>query len=434
MSLLSKVTVFEGLKKQYPDWFSFRTFLESEEGGYLRIIPSLSPSSVSESRYHIIRYDKGVSRMDLPHVSWFRSVVWDTVLHCPVSVAPPKAVASSLPFPYGEERMTDITKRISDGGLTIEEDRDGFMIQVFRVRDDSQIHIATRSRLDASGTFYSGKSFRTLFLEACANQAVEEMTDPVQEDGEEEKKVKETEGEEKGKSACIVAHFYSFLVQHPEHRVVTPVQVPRLYLVQKGVLYDSGRAILTDGFPNTLLIPSSPPEKEETLLSWIQEYCQHQPWWFRGIIVKDTTGKRWRFRSEKYRAIQSLRGNESNLYERYARMFTQNLSSVYLEYYPEEMIPFSLCGVFLNDIVLTLHRIYHAIHVRKSSTFSAIHWVYRPHVYAIHGIYLTTHRTAKKWVTAHDIRMYLMSQPPTRMAFLLRHHQEEYHSRVAQST
>ena len=216
--------------------------------------------------------------------------------------------------------------------------------------------------------------------------------------------------------------------------MVTPVQVPRLYLIQKGVLFDSGRAVLADGFPDTLMIPPSPFEKEEeTLLSWIQAYSQQQPWWFRGIIVKDASGQRWRFRSEKYRAIQSLRGNESNLYERYARMFTQNLSRVYLEYYPEEMIPFSLCGVFLNDIILTLHRLYHAIHVRKSSTFSAIHWVYRPHIYAIHGVYLTTLRPAKKWVTAHDIRMYLMSQPPTRMAFLLRHHQEEYHSRVAQN-
>lgn len=427
MSLLSRVTVFEGLKKQYPDWFSFRAFLESEEGGYLRVIPS------SESRYTIIRYDKSVSRMDLAHVSWFRSVVWDTVLHCPVSVAPPKAASSSQPFPYGEEQMTAIAGKVSEGTLTVEEDRDGFMIQVFRVRGDSDIHIATRSRLDASGTFYSARSFRSLFIEACANHDVGDRTDPVQEEREKGKEEKEGE-EEKGRDAHVVSHFYSFLVQHPEHRVVTPVQVPRLYLIQKGVLFDSGRAVLADGFPDTLMIPPSPFEKEEeTLLSWIQAYSQQQPWWFRGIIVKDASGQRWRFRSEKYRAIQSLRGNESNLYERYARMFTQNLSRVYLEYYPEEMIPFSLCGVFLNDIILTLHRLYHAIHVRKSSTFSAIHWVYRPHIYAIHGVYLTTLRPAKKWVTAHDIRMYLMSQPPTRMAFLLRHHQEEYHSRVAQN-
>jgi len=420
MSLLSTVTVFEGLKEKYPDWPSFRAFVESEEGGYLRVLSSHGEDipSVVAPRY-IIRYDKSVSRMDVPHVPWFRSVVWDTALHCPVSVAPRKAMPADDPFVYGDLEVGGVAEQ---GELSVEEDRDGFMIQVFRVRGDPDVHIATRSRLDASGTFYSGKTFRTLFHDAYGGTGeganLEVDVEPVPEEG------------------GVVAHMYSFLVQHPEHRVVTPVPQARVYLVQKGVISASGRVILGDGFPHTALslagAGEGQAEEQQTLRSWCEAYCQRQPWWFRGVVVKDTTGQRWRIRSEKYRAIQSLRGNESNLYERYARIFTQNLSGTYLEYYPEEMIPFSLCGVFLNDLVQTLHRMYHAIHVRKTSTFSAIHWVYRPHLYAIHGVYLTTLRPSRKWITAQDIRVYLMGQPPARLAFLLRHHQEEYHSRVAQ--
>jgi hypothetical protein len=409
MSLLSVVTVWEELKEKYPDWLSFRTFLESEEGGYVRILPSVTQGDETP-RYCILRYDKHVSRMDAPHMRWFRSVVWDTVLHCPVSVAPPKATSSAYPFPYGEMTLSEVEEEMKQGRLTVEENRDGFMIQVYCVLGDSDIHISTRSRLDASGTFYSGKSFRTLFFEAYGSSSLKEVVEP---DG------------------TAVAHFYSFLVQHPEHRVVQPISAPRAYLVQKGVVSASGRVVVADGFPHTTLSLTS-SSSPVALSSWIQAYCQEQPWWFRGVVVKDTTGQRWRFQSEKYKAIQSLRGNESNLYERYARIFTQNLSGVYLEYYPEEMIPFSLCGVFLNDMIQLLHRMYHAIHVRKTSTFSQIHWAYRPHIYAIHGVYLTTLRPCKKWITAQDIRLYLMGQPPTRMAFLLRHHQEEYHSRVAQ--
>jgi hypothetical protein len=419
MSLLSAITVFEELKEKYPDWGAFQAFVESEEGGYLRVLPSLQKGE-DEPRYRILRYDKNVSRMDIPHVGWFRSVVWDTVLHCPISVAPPKAVPSAHPFSYEGLSLSEVNEKVEKGLLSVEEDRDGFMIQAFCVVGDPTIHLATRSRLDASGTFYSGKTFRTLCLEACGLSTMEGIVEPVQEGG------------------GVVAHFYSFLVQHPEHRVVTPVQAPFAYLIQKGIVSASGRVVLADGFPHTILsvkVAAADPDPSvsgQTLSSWIQTYCQEQPWWFRGVVVKDTTGRRWRFRSEKYKAIQSLRGNESNLYERYARIFTQNLSGVYLEYYPEEMIPFSLCGVFLNDMIQLLHRMYHAIHVRKSSTFSQIHWVYRPHLYAIHGIYLGTLRPSKKWITAQDIRLYLMGQPPARMAFLLRHHQEEYHSRVAQ--
>ncbi len=422
MSLLSTIPVFEEWKNRLPDWASLRSFLESEEGGYLRVIPS------DDEKRCIIRYDKSVSRMDLPHIPWFRSVVWDTVLHCPLSVAPPKAVSSTEPFPYGEKTVSDIMEDVNRGVLAVEEDRDGFMIQAYRIRGDPVVYLSTRSTLDASGTFYSGKTFRTLFLESYGGTALEVALEAVQEEGN------------------AVAHFYSFLVQHPEHRIVTPVPSPKVYLVQRGVISESGKMVVADSFPHTALSLSlgegveggeggdveRDEEKRTSLLSWIQGYCQHQPWWFRGIVIKDTTGRRWRFRSEKYGAILSLRGNESNLYERYARIFTQNLSGVYLEYYPEEMIPFSLCGVFLNDIVQALHRMYHTLHVRKSATFAQIHWVYRPHLYAIHGVYLTTLRPSKKWITSQDIRLYLMGQPPRRMAFLLRHHQEEYHSRVAQ--
>ena len=129
-------------------------------------------------------------------------------------------------------------------------------------------------------------------------------------------------------------------------------------------------------------------------------------------------------------AIQALRGREPTNYERYARIFTQNLSGVYLQYYPEDMIPFSLCGVFMNDINQALYRIYHATFVRKSMTLTQVHPVYRPHIYALHGVYVTTLRPSQKWLTVQDVRLYLIHQPPARIAYLIRHHQEEYHSRV----
>jgi hypothetical protein len=96
------------------------------------------------------------------------------------------------------------------------------------------------------------------------------------------------------------------------------------------------------------------------------------------------------------------------------------------------MIPFSLCGVFINDIIHMLYRFYHAMYVRKTTTMAHIHHVYRPHLYAIHGMYLSRLRPVQKWITLQDIRVYLMGLSPSRVAFLIRHHQEEYHSRVAQ--
>ena len=409
MSVIHSVELFQLWREKYPDWQSLCAFLESEEGGYLRITDESDTTC-------IIRYDKGQSRMELPHVRLCRSVIWDKVRHCPLSVAPPKASIET--FPYIDMGVTEAIDKIDRGQLTIEEYIDGFMIQVYQVKGDSTVQIATRSKRDASGTFYSAKTFRTLFLDAyegdCNEMAMSEW--------------------DKEGADTVVARFWSYMVQHPEHRVVTPAPSARLYLIQRGQIDMTGRVSLWNGFPSLSLkiALSDSHVSEETLLDCVRRISQTRPWRFRGIVIKDTSGERWRFRSEKYMAIQSLRGSESSGYERYARIFTQNLSGTYFEYYPEDIIPFSLCGVFINDIVHTLYQLYHTVHVRHTSTLAQVHRVYRPHLYGIHGIYLSRLRPIEKWVTVHDIRIYLMSLPPSRVAFLIRHHQEEYHSRVAQ--
>ena len=288
----------------------------------------------------------------------------------------------------------------------MEDYNDGFMIQVYRVKGDPIVHIASRSKRDASGTFYSAKTFRSLFLEAYGSEPVLEEPDGA------------------------LSTFFSFVVQHPEHHVVTPTSFPRAILIQRGIISSTGSLVLYDGFSSCYVSPSA-THPDMKLSEYIQQCCHNRPWSFRGIVVKDKSGQRWRFRSEKYMAIQMLRGNEPHIYERYARIFTQNLSGIYLEYYPEDIIPFSLCGIFMNDIIQLFHRMYHAVFIRKSSTFSQLHSIFRPHLYAIHSIYLTTLRPLKKWITAQEIRVYLMGHHPSRIAHLIRHHQEGYHSRVS---
>lgn len=421
MSVQSHVHLFKDWKARYPEWRDLQAYLESEEGGYLRIVDSSDTAC-------IIRYDKAHSRMDLPHVPWCRSVVWDKVRHLPISVAPPKASAERCPYVghegQGEDEglsVKEAMKAVTEGRISLEEYADGFMIQVYRIRGDPTPYIATRSKRDASGTFYSAKTFHTLFLEACGADGLTWMGQEGQDEGTKEEKEAKEES---------VSTFWSYVVQHPEHRVVTRFTIPRVHLVQRGWVSATGKVTLCDGFLSLSMNPEQ--WSSATLREAIVAECQTRPWWFRGIVLKDTTGQRWRFRSDKYTAIRALRGGEANVYERYARIFTQNLSAIYFEYYPEDMIPFSLCGVFMNDIIHTLHRMYLMIHVRKSGTFAQIHRVYRPHLYALHGIYLTSLRPEKKWLTDQDIRVYLISQPPARIAFLIRQHQEEYHSRVAQ--
>ena len=65
--------------------------------------------------------------------------------------------------------------------------------------------------------------------------------------------------------------------------------------------------------PPTLLIQGD-------LNTWLENEMSQRPWDFQGVVLKDREGNRWRWRSEKYKVVKSLRGNcpEFFLYGVYA--------------------------------------------------------------------------------------------------------------------
>ena len=150
MSFSYRNSTFAELITQYPSWVDLKEFLESEEGGSFRIVDQ------DESDLCIIRYEKGVSNMNLPHSRWFRSVVWNMETNRPLCIAPPKAMFTDLPV--------QTTQQAKEEGMVCQELLDGFMINCFTLAGDKTLHICSRSKLNASGKFYSSKSFRELFL------------------------------------------------------------------------------------------------------------------------------------------------------------------------------------------------------------------------------------------------------------------------------
>ena len=205
MPLNYQNNVFKELVEKYSTWDDMRKYLESEDGGLFRIA-----DKNEDTGYSLIRYEKGSSKMDLPHSKWFRSVVWNTKTNRPVCVAPPKASAQEFSF--------KTLKELSDAGIVCQELLDGFMINCFRVAGDKTLHITSRSKLNAAGKFYSDKSFRELFMEAYMNtsECPHYSETIIQDNSSDIHSPDSSKGE--------VAVFYSFLVQHKEHRIVKSIQ------------------------------------------------------------------------------------------------------------------------------------------------------------------------------------------------------------------
>jgi len=416
---MSVYTVFKDLIEQYPTWEQLEHYLESEEGGLFRVVDRCLPSLC------LIRYEKGVSNMSLPHSKWFRSVVWDTITNRPVCVAPPKAAAETCPFFKEEDR--------ENASIVCQELLDGVMINIFKRAGDETLHITSRSKLDAAGRFYSSKSFRHLFMEAYTGWIVkpEESLDwLIQQEAQHIAPPDESKGE---KAVC-----YSFLVQHTEHRIVKEITQHAVYLIHKGVLYEDGTMQIKDQLTeadlpcNTVSLPST-LEVRGDLNTWLEEEMRQRSWNFQGIVLKDQEGNRWRWRSEKYKAVKSLRGNSPELMDRFVQLYLQNVTPMYLDYYPEDAISFSFYTEFMHQVVKIMYESYIALRVHQSCTIDQIDKMYHPHLYALHGIYLAHFRSAHKKMTANDVYTYVRSQPWQRVAFLLRKHIDSFFSAIQQT-
>jgi hypothetical protein len=418
MPIQYEINVFKDLVTQYPSWEELQKYLESSEGGLFRVA-----DNKEDSGFCVIRYEKGTSKMDLPHSKWFRSVVWNTKTNRPVCVAPPKAAIQEFPF--------KTLKDISDAGVVCQELLDGFMINCFKAVGDETFHITSRSRLSAAGKFYSNKSFRELFEEAYVNTNSEIAG-------------YEQDIRSPNAASSEIATFYSFLVQHAEHRNVKPIKSNRVYLVHSGVVYDDGRIEFEDspetvkGVPNIENIPLIPVVTKQKISyaqivvteesvsddsevqKWVKQQLVDRDWSFQGLVFKDGAGNRWRYRSEKYSAVKTLRGNSPNIVERFAQLYTQSLIVRYLEYFPEDKQFIIEHMKYMDIIIKFLYDNYVNLHITKTVTADTVDKMYLPHLYSIHGIFLNQLKPSGKKVNFCEIKEYLHKQPWQRIVFLIK--------------
>lgn len=418
------VSVFQELIQKYPLFESLKEYLESENGGLLKFTDF-------QNDMCIIKYEKGVSKFDIPYVKWFRSVVWNIKTNTPISIAPPKSSNSELPY----VTLNDALR----AGIVCEEFLDGFMINCFKVINDDTNYYSTRSKLGATGNYYSSKTFKELFNESFAYSRIGksiEINDRITNDFVSYDIVSPVY------DLNEVARFYSYLVQHPEHRVVTPIDENgyKVYDILSGIVYNDGSVKIMDGVfskPSSLPLTEIPKiclktesnseksesesnsEKSESVQEFIQSLISEKDWKFQGIVFKDSNGNRWKFRSDKYMAVKSLRGNTNYPSQRFAQLFEQNLIKQYLEYYPEEATILTICNMYLITIIIHIHELYCKVHITKSVGIDDVNKIYHPHLYTLHGIYLSKLRNESKKVTLNDVYDYIHKLPWQRTQFLI---------------
>jgi hypothetical protein len=345
---------FSELSNKYSSWDALRIFLMSPEGGKLRVLTNENDDLA------IIRYTKGVSDFSVAHVPLFRSVVWNKVSNSPVSVAPFKALQGN-PTANTPVRITDFV--------------DGTMFHAFRT--ETGVRIATRTSLDARGTFYSSRSFADLFEDAF-----------------------KTVG---GSSAFLesvleVGEFASFVLQHPEHKTVAPLAQPRVYVTYFGKAEGCFMTALPSAWPERLASyapqvfdedKSFDDSKDAFHLMRAKSMGLGFTW--QGMVFQDLeSGNRWRLRNSAYVAVRTLRGSEASSLERFVRLRAQGNMKKYLEHFRDESNQMWAFEQTLRQRTQELYTAYNEMNKLKTKTMKQLPYCLRPHVYALHGLYLAS--------------------------------------------
>jgi hypothetical protein len=359
-------------------------------------------TTLHNNKYNVIRYNKNTLCYDnIPTYGMYRSVIVNSNKKI-VCFSPPKSVNADV-------FMKDYN--IETDSLIAEEFIEGTMINVFW---DSSIglsgawEIATRNTVGAECSFYkskNSKTFRTMFLEAVENNYLN-LNDL-------------------DKNMC-----YSFVLQHPENRIVVPFKEPQLYLVAIYIIDNSDQLNIMVHFIDKSMFLKQHPNtrvKIPIVYEWsnytelINKYASmNTPYDILGVVIHNSkTGERTKIRNPVYEQVRQLRGNQPKLQYQYLSLRKEGRVSEFLKFYPEKKSEFSSFRDQLHLFTNTLYSNYIACYIKKEKPLLEFPEQYRTHMFNIHKQYLNELKVKNFFVTNTVVISYVNNIHPSLLMFCL---------------
>jgi hypothetical protein len=394
-AVMSTLSTFASWTTAHSTWADLKAWLQKTEPS-IEIIESEGPYVIlkngNDAPGQNQNQNQGESAIAEDSVSeaaqLCRAVVWNKDTNLPCCVAP-FAARRDQKVPFGEP-------------LRMEDFVEGVMINVFRVKGDAQTHVTTRSRLDASGTFYSERTFRELFEEAmeskrtCLDDIEAIIGDPDKMEG-------------------VSSTFVSLALAHPEHRVVRSVENANFWAIFRGVVKTDGTVLFyTEDLPpawrpKTYSLTFKPADWNE-LKAKVDEIKAAKPWHWQGLVVH-TGLQRWRFRNAEHdRVRRDLRGTESNPFGRFLRLRANKRIQEYLRVYAEDSTEFQGYEQDYRTVTKTLYNWYCRCHKEHTVQFKALPKSVQPLVFGLHKHYLEALRPQSKTLRVGDAIDWLVEQ------------------------
>jgi hypothetical protein len=292
--------------------------------------------------------------------------------------------------------MTRFAEAYNPFECVAEEVVEGTMVNLFY---DDEWRLATRGTVGARSRFYKGApTFRQMFLEAAGAAGLDFERLP--------------------KEYC-----YSFSVQHPKNRIVCPVATARLYLVGRYQIDADARTATRIPYSDAISallagtdvrFPDTWPMSDFDAVTAVYA-ATTTAYAVPGVMFRHAgTGARAKVCNPNYEAVRRLRGNHPKEQYRYLVLRQACELDAYLRYYPEDREAFRAFAGHVDAFIKQLHSSYvQARPLRGGDEVVERHL--RPHVRALHKIYLRTLRAAGRRVHYDTVTAYVSTLPPARL-------------------
>jgi len=340
---------------------------------------------------YVIKYDKTqLNKDNLQSLGLFRSIVTDGQKL--LAFSPPK----SVPLEVFKENYP-----ISE--ISLQEFVEGTMINCFY--HDNQWKIATRWNIGARNAFYQDNyhslSFCDMFLEAMTQCQL-------------------------NFTQMNMNYCYSFVLQHPQNRIVVPFSKPHLVLIN---IYNISNEtpwniseIKMDGLIPHIARPIKYSKCDTIdLHTNIKSFISvNTPYTILGIVlIHGNSGIRSKARNPIYEKVRNLKGNSSKIQFQYYNLYKDGNVKEFLTFYPEYKQIFWNYRQELIQWTDALYELYKEVYVRKIRTQAEIPYAFRPHLWTIHDIYLHDLRDKKLIINKKIVREYIRSIPSARLMYAI---------------
>ena len=370
------------------------------ENDYDKYYSANKYSTKANEQYTIIRYNKEFLSNDLVSTyGLLRSVIVSGSKI--VSFAPPKSLS-------GESFMNNYP--VNTSKIIAEQFVEGTMINVFYDTSHNCWQISTRNTVGAEVSFYkfSKKTFNEMFMEACvANNFNIQTLNP---------------------SFC-----YSFVLQHPENRIVVPFKTPQLYLVSVyeiiqisdtiTVIQENLDEVINGGRWDMTTIKFPERYEFDSYSDLIEKFASpNTSYDILGVVVKNMeTGERTKFRNPIYEEVRHLRGNQTKLQYQYLSLRHSGKLSDFLKYYPETKAEMSKFRDQVHMFTNTLHQNYISCYIKKTKPLREYSDQYRTHMFKLHEQYIGDLKSKNSFVTNTVVIQYVNQLHPSLLMHCLNH-------------